>query len=553
MFLPIHSTNQGPGEVDEKEVEKPRFETCPCQPRLLIHFSKSGAPVNPEKPVQISLANGEIFFLPSLHLKNYSGPSGHGTMEQLQIHAIDMPGLQDHKLFDSDEDMPALSEEAFTQQLIQDEKCPPLRVRVFTPSLKLDEVNNKDGSGSVVSFQIGAAHSMKRQIRNGAVVKIRFRYRGASTSSNYFWRKREILVRVSCVNGPGISSMDFRPDLAAGSAFTEMCRCLSKRRQLQQSATERRGSVEGKKESDGTNGLHRVGLDQGVHVSSLDVVFVLTVSNETTSEVVLHREGGEQVGGFSNSPLTTIQVHPGVSVKFPVVVPRIPRTKDDGSPTQLAKDVVSMTKLRWETKRGDGSSVSEVAKGYMRIPLKPLKEIIQKNPSFVSRICEPPCQIQLKVEGKSTAAAASSGGASVPLKTISLGKAVEIGAEVSVASWVPPHIASKCTLAVEFFCAAASGTNGTTDEGTTALVGNASPTREYVWCGKLKQEFPMEKTASDGDIKHKTKIAFVKPGIFLVSGCARIRHEDADAGEEIWWAPVAATFHVEKLRGNPAQ
>jgi len=195
VFLPFDSASQGSGssprntkgsQPKQEKVEKPRFETCPSQPRLLIHFS-SGAFADQGKPMQISLADGELFTLPSLRLTNYRGPSGHGALEQLQIFAVDMPGIPDHKLFDSDDqiDQPAtISDEEFARLSIEGEgKSPPFQLRVLdSSSLKLEDINHKGGTGCCVSFQIGAAQDMKRHFRNGSIIKIRFRYRGASTS-----------------------------------------------------------------------------------------------------------------------------------------------------------------------------------------------------------------------------------------------------------------------------------------------------------------------------------------------------------------------------------
>jgi len=203
----------------------------------------------------------------------------------------------------------------------------------------------------------------------------------------------------------------------------------------------------------------------------------------------------------------------------------------------LAAEVVSMTKIVWESQRcGDLPYSRMTAKGYIRIPLKPLAEIIQEHPSFVARICEPPCQVQIFVEGK------PSSQQSLPIQ---LGKAVEIGAEASVASWVQPHIRKKCKVTLEFCCARAN-IRTTKDNGTADL--QPPLPRDYVWSGKLSQEFRMNGCDADGTMKHRIKIAFVESGAYYVSGCARIRREGMKRNvEEVWFAPNAASIVVEKI------
>merc|ERR1712007_10786 len=64
--------------------------------------------------------------------------------------------------------------------------------------------------------------------------------------------------------------------------------------------------------------LNRVGMDQGVHVSSDEVVLLMAVANETNSTIILSNRKG-LVGGFEGSPMPTVRITSGVSVKIPVV------------------------------------------------------------------------------------------------------------------------------------------------------------------------------------------------------------------------------------------
>lgn len=320
--------------------------------------------------------------------------------------------------------------------------------------------------------------------------------------------------------------MDFRPDLLDSSAYVEMCSSLVRQQGKSRIRSASADEAQMQSAEDAQAKLTRVGLDKGTHVASSDVVFVLTIANETTSEVLLSREAGP-VGGFPHSALSVMPVHSGVSAKFPVVLSRIPRLNDNGTIVDLVEEVSSRMKLRWEAKRDtDPSGVTDMAKGHLRIPRESLKDIVDNHPSFVSRICEPPCQIELRVDGKP----ASSSGV-----IAHLAKALELSVHVEVSSWVPIESVDKCSLVLDFFCAKkANGTFGGTGD---------QPSRDYVWCGKLRERFRL----SAAEKRHRIKIAFVNAGTYSVSACARIRHDDAAKDvEEIWWAPVSGTISVDK-------
>ena len=88
-------------------------------------------------------------------------------------------------------------------------------------------------------------------------------------------------------------------------------------------------------------------MDKGVHVSSDEVVMLMAVANETNSTIILSNKQGN-VGGFEGSPMPTVRVSSGVSVKIPVVIPRIDRFDENGEVTDLAAELVSRTALQWE-------------------------------------------------------------------------------------------------------------------------------------------------------------------------------------------------------------
>lgn len=82
----------------------------------------------------------------------------------------------------------------------------PLKITILPGTLSLSTLNGNSpsvGDGIDVSFELAAAHDMGERIKNGGIVKIRFRYRGSSpTPSTEVWRKREISLKIMKVRHP---------------------------------------------------------------------------------------------------------------------------------------------------------------------------------------------------------------------------------------------------------------------------------------------------------------------------------------------------------------
>jgi hypothetical protein len=272
----------------------------------------------------------------------------------------------------------------------------------------------------------------------------------------------------------------------------------------------------------------RVGLDAGTYVCSNDVIFLLTMTNTTSSDITLSSPTGT-VGGFEDNRLPTILVHAGVSAKIPVVIPRIPRVNESGTTVDLVSELVAKTKLVWETKRRH-SGGDVVAKGHIHIPPACLKDIMYRQPSFVSQICEPPLRIKLTADGKNPDS----------LFLLSLGTPLEVSVQVEVAPWLSQEAIENCTVKLELCCSRKDNSNSSNAKGDSR--------REFIWCGKQQQKMPMQ----DPNKVHSARIAFVQTGDFCVSACVRIYRTDIEHRvEEIWFAPTAATVTIQKSR--PAQ
>jgi len=524
-----------------------RLETVPPQPNLLVSFSISPTPLEDATMVPVHLSDGEIYTIPPFRLENDFGPSGLGKMERLQIVGVGLPGLQDEILFDTDELAKALEEEedSFSEhstnafeELMESDDLPPLKMKCLAEGLSLKSINDKNkffGEGSRVTFQIAATHDMGNQLVNGGNVRIRFRYRGPSPCPGIeIWRKREITLHIIRVKGPRLSSLTLRSDLSWGSAYTDLCRSLIH----QESQLEEYGNFESnidlKTSSVMLNNeaidqpvnsvLHRVGMDQGVFVSSNDIILLMAVANETNSTMILSNSIG-MVGGFESSPMPTVRVTSGVSVKIPVVIPRIDCVDENGELVDIASELIARTALQWETEVGEAedSFNKRVRQGRVRIPSKCLREIIEEQKSFATRVCKPPVVIKVfvgdreKIEGI----------------TINPGCPLDTVVEAKIQD-VPSAVLENWILTLEFCCARK-------DSGCDALTFEEQNDRAYFWCGTIRKSVKVEHT-----MNHRARICFLKPGEFVVSACVKLCSKTSFM-EEKWWAPQAKSVIVKRI------
>ena len=389
------------------------------------------------------LSDGEIFTIPPFRLQADFGASGQGKIERLQLIAAGLPGLPEEVLFDTEglsasNDIPMdnsdLEDDDDFAEFMECDGLPPLRMKVLTEDLNLQSINdkNKAQEGTVVTFQIAAAHDMGNQLANGGNVRIRFRYRGPSPNeATEIWRRREVSLRIVRVKGPRISSLSFRPDLSWGSVFSELSHALAQQRlrfealpklESEKHAQRLAASQGGKNSSptrpllerftSGTSSvisedeeadltiLERIGTDASTNVSGDEAVVLMAVANETNATIILSNRKG-RVGGFEGSPMPTIRVTSGVSVKIPVVIQRIDRLDDKGAVTDIVAELISRTALQWESVIGEGETNKRVRQGRVRIPSRCLREIIEEHGSFASRICQAPININVDI-GKTT-------------------------------------------------------------------------------------------------------------------------------------------------------
>ena len=318
-------------------------------------------------------------------------------------------------------------------------------MKCLANDISLESINDSSkclGEGSTVTFQIAATHDMGNQLANGGKVRIRFRYRGPSSEPGIeIWRKREIALHIVRMKGPRISSLTFRPDLSWGSPYSDLCRSLAFQRNRMEEVpnweTSRLATIQTAEDNEGRplqelsflsydedaadrSLLLNMGLGEGVFVSTSDTVVLMAVANETDSTITLSNRSGI-VGGFASCPMPTVRVTSGVSVKIPVVIPRIDYIDEAGEEIDIASELISRTALQWESDNSDSQDAGSKRwrQGRVRIPSCCLREIIENHNTFHSRICKPPLHFQMTVNGSPLDAALSvSIGTALDLKTI---------------------------------------------------------------------------------------------------------------------------------------
>jgi hypothetical protein len=300
--------------------------------------------------------------------------------------------------------------------------------------------------------------------------------------------------------------------------------------------------------------LDNIGTVNGVFITKDDIVVLMAVANETNSTIVLSNRAGV-VGGFESSPMPTVKVSSGVSVKIPVVISRIDRLDENGEVLDIANELIAHTALNWQSEVTDKNDSLQkgTRQGRCRIPSRCLREMIQEHGSFATRICRPPIIIDLKVDekeynGKDLVICA---GSPLDLCINSRGQGKEwsfllndfnditlnhlIFTFHNFKEWIPTKSLNSCTATLEFCCSRKnSGKNY-----RTFLEENKEA---YIWCGQIRKSFRFD----NKDLKHNARLCFLTPGDFVISACVKIHRA---GNEEIWWAPYFWAVKVSKKQG----
>ncbi|KAL3924166.1 MAG: hypothetical protein SGILL_001214 [Bacillariaceae sp.] len=502
--------------------KSPVLEVVPSQPFLQMSFDSAASPIDEETVIPAPIADGEIFSLPKLCMWNDRGQSAAGKIEELQISALGVPGVSELKLFD----LMALKDSERSSDSRTGDSPKALSIEIECVGIDHETLNMSQKNGSsCLSLKLCAAPNMGA-VCSGCTVTIRIRYRGTpATPTLEVWRKREIQVRVLRMKGPRISSMSFRCDLAWKAAYTDMCRtfAIQDSHRRSKAATNEVDLPRAGSTDDDEFVANRLGQDPGVHVCGEEVVVVLSVANESTSSIVLSKMDGSNIG-FEGNSMASLKILPGVSAKFPLVLPRVNRA------TEICGQVAAMTKLKWTAdlsdlaEEGNGLSAGpmiplnrRVRTGMMEVPLLCLKNIIDENPVFLSRICKAPCSIWVSVTG---------------VGEIQKGRPLDISVDVNIADWLSMSLLERTSLTLEFCCARKNSTETNAKE------------KDYIWIGQVRKTLLPGKESSKGP--HLSRIVFLSEGTYSISASVSFSQAGTEADtKEIWWAENVATVHVK--------
>ena len=520
-------------EQTSKVILSPRLEITPPQPKLRVSFASSPSPMDDEMIIPVLLADGEIYTLPKMCISNDTGLDGLGTIEELQISAIGLPGLSEVVLYDMAGGKETKSEgsEAITISA----NCVGMDADTLNSSL------NDNPMSSFLTTKLFASPNMGSKTK-GCDITLRFKYRGKSVSpSLQVWRKYEVEVKILRVKGPRIPSLSFRCDLLWDSGYTEMCHTLASRdvdkRQIIDSY-EFDDIIQDKQEFV----ENRLGKDPGIHVCSDQVVIMISVANESSSPIVLTRMDGSTFG-FSNSAMKSLTVSKGVSAKFPVLLPRVDRSEN------VCQELVNMLKFRWRSDIPDSQPDDaqqtggpmfpanyRVREGVLELPFSCIDTIIDENPIFLSRICKAPCSIGVSVSN------AGKGSNLTSIEKADVGKPVDVSVSLEMAKWLSTDLKKRTNCLLSLYCAKQDSDKENSDS-------NGKENSGFVWIGQTRKNLRLgEAEPKDGVHDLRAKIMFLSEGDYFVSACLTLSgvDEDDSAIKEVWWADNAAKLSVSK-------
>jgi len=276
---------------------------------------------------------------------------------------------------------------------------------------------------------------------------------------------------------------------------------------------------------------------------------MISVANETASPIILSRIDGSPIG-FAESKMDTLKVSKGVSAKFPIMLPRVDRSTD------ICQRLVAMAKFKWKSAiPGAGLDDAQetggpmfpancrVREGVLEIPYVCLKNIVDENPIFLSRICKAPCSIGVDVVG-----GADRDGSQQLMKSVEVGKPVDISITVEMAKWLSTGLKERtnCTL---HFCCAKQNSSSKYGDNKENSAGGGNKNNDYIWIGQIRKALTAgEKFTSENEnIPHLARIMFLNEGVYFVSACLSLSGvENSDDVKEVWWAEKAAKVHVSR-------
>eukprot|EP00523_Entomoneis_sp_CCMP467_P012105 CAMPEP_0168719272 /NCGR_PEP_ID=MMETSP0724-20121128/949_1 /TAXON_ID=265536 /ORGANISM="Amphiprora sp., Strain CCMP467" /LENGTH=1561 /DNA_ID=CAMNT_0008765813 /DNA_START=94 /DNA_END=4776 /DNA_ORIENTATION=+ len=485
--------------TSDTDDSSPKIELLPCQPRLEVRKLGSRDTLDLTSNLVLGVTGGELVCTPLFEILNDSGPKGLGILQRLQVVALGVPGGPTEKrIYDTADnamDDSILSDDEFLRDALTGNP-PLLKVRVLPGTdMDVEGLNAVESKCQTLGFQLAVAHNFRERPGTRDInVTFRIRYSGQPTTSKEVWRKVDVRICLKYFKGPRVVSVSFRPDLTGQNPNRQLLAALQERRLKTSNLHPGSESKESKLSS-------RVGLDTSVHASSPNSVALVSILNESVSDIRLSRTNGSALGSFATKQLQHIVVPKGVKVTIPLTIPRLPRDDDENSYVDV---IMKATKMDWKTVATDPSGGNLLARGSMSLKTSTISDLIAGDPSVIPSIFEPPCTIALKVSGTNVGEEF--------LTTVAPALPIEITVDVSIASWIVRDVVEGTDFTIELF--------------TVNM--DKFVSRDHVWCGKVKRKFPMKQKQAS----HSASVILLGRGTYTISGCVRM--SQGGGGDEIW-------------------
>jgi len=495
-LYPRRKYDGGPKDLQCKAIKSPCIEIVPPQPSLQVAFARSRTPIEEDMIIPVPLMDGEIFHLPKLCLFNDPCMANLGMIEELRITAHGLPGLSEVVLYDLSKS--STSQTGEHKDRLSQETSQPILMTATCSGMDKASINgsSKSTKSSYISICLTASPDMGGTT-DGCNVTLRFRYRGPTpTETTEVWRSREIQIGILRMKGPRISSLAFRPDLSWESGYTELCKTLA---------------------SDPNRPPQ-----SSVNVCSKKIAVLVMVANEAQFPIV--------VSGFDSHTMKSLRVPANVSIRVPITLSKLDKGLD------MMDQLIEKTRLSWIADSGTGESVEDTKidtggpmialnqrknRGFMEPPMHCIENIIEENPMFMSRICDPPCTLSVQVDKQSAM----------------IGKPVKVTVNVVLKNW------AKTSNATLQFCCARKESEKGTDENWPVLSNNVRRgDNDFIWagytCKSLKNATMVTKgeesssCSSSASSSSSSKLVFLNPGQFIVSACVVLDSDQSWLAEE---------------------
>lgn len=493
---------------DDAETSEPVIQALPPQPALEVRLAESNLPVSRQS---IDLKNGALYTSPPFRLYSYSGALKRGHVDRLEMYVSGVAGIN-QKIFDNAAPSSDLeTDDEFLKGVLETKMSVPIKIRVNAAELSLDGINRHDAqqdASNIFRFQIASGYDTTRKLPKLSVLKLKLRYRGSSLPGLQVWRSKEIDIDIVTTQGPHISSVSFLQE-------TKLSHLL---RQANSSESPNFDSQAPKPKQEKCFG-NCIGGSTSANLCNKEVEILVTVTNESRHAIELSKENSH-LGVASCVPIDKLRLRPSLTIKIPMILSRIEVRNKEEILKSIVDEIERSTTITWKSE-GD---ISEGNSGRIRIPRSCLEDLVRKDSSLVSKLVEPPLNFEMLVDDSS-----SSEG------TLHLGRGspgAKVCAKIKVADWVSEEEKDSHDVIVELVCV---------QDGNTSTACGL-----FNWAGKVHRRMQLSSTL----FEHNARIIFHRPGIYLVSACAKIVNKSEGEGEgnimEVWCSPFSRRIVVSE-------